>query len=145
MLASLWDLDTVIAALLTSRILVQFLAQILALQYMRKHRADIARPFRMWLYPLPGAIAFAGWSYIFLSSGWRYVAFGLLTLVAGAAAWWHMRASACTRRRQPPHSRTGAAVHSPYELTGEPAAAQSVHPACPQPQESSRIPLDSRQ
>ena len=33
---------------------------------MRKHRADIARPFRMWLYPIPSAIAFIGWSYIFL-------------------------------------------------------------------------------
>ena len=88
MLASLWDLDTVIAALLTSRILVQFLAQILALHYMRTRRAEIVRPFRMWLYPLPSAIAFAGWSYIFLTSGWIYVAFGLLTLAAGAAAWW---------------------------------------------------------
>jgi basic amino acid/polyamine antiporter, APA family len=86
-LASLFTLDQVISALMTSRILVQFLAQILALHYLRKHRVEIARPFRMWLYPLPGAIAFAGWSYIFLTSGWRYIAFGLLTLVAGAGAY----------------------------------------------------------
>ncbi|HUB31757.1 MAG TPA: amino acid permease [Bryobacteraceae bacterium] len=88
MVASLWDLDTVIAALLTSRILVQFLAQILALRYMRKHRQEIVRPFRMWLYPLPSVIAFVGWSYIFLTSGWVYVGFGVLTLAAGAGAWW---------------------------------------------------------
>jgi amino acid transporter len=88
MLASLWDLDAVISALLTSRILVQFLGQIAALHYMRKHRADIARPFRMWLYPIPSAIAFFGWSYIFLTSGWRYVEFGLLTLAAGSLAYW---------------------------------------------------------
>jgi amino acid transporter len=88
MLASLWDLDAVISALLTSRILVQFLGQIAALHYMRKHRADIARPFRMWLYPIPSAVAFIGWSYIFLTSGWRYVEFGLLTLAAGSLAYW---------------------------------------------------------
>jgi amino acid transporter len=88
MVASLWDLDAVISALLTSRILIQFLGQIAALHYMRKHRADIARPFRMWLYPIPSAIAFVGWSYIFLTSGWRYVGFGLLTLLAGSVAYW---------------------------------------------------------
>ncbi len=87
MLASLWDLDSVIAALLTSRVLVQFLAQIVALDYMRKRRRDIARPFGMWLYPLPSAIAFAGWSYIFATSGWRYVAFGLATLLVGCAVY----------------------------------------------------------
>jgi len=87
MAASLFSLDAVISALLTSRILVQFLAQIFALQYLRKHRREIERPFRMWLYPLPSAVAFAGWSYIFLTSGWRYIGFGLLTLVAGAGAY----------------------------------------------------------
>lgn len=87
MLASLFTLDEVISALLTSRILVQFLTQIVALHYMRQHRVDIARPFRMWLYPAPSAIAFAGWSYIFLTSGWRYIGFGLLTLVLGAGAY----------------------------------------------------------
>jgi basic amino acid/polyamine antiporter, APA family len=88
MLASLWDLDAVISALLTTRILVQFLGQIAALHYMRKHRAEIVRPFRMWLYPIPSAIAFIGWTYIFVTSGWRYVGFGLLTLVAGSVAYW---------------------------------------------------------
>ena len=50
--------------LLTSRILVQFLAQILALRYMRKHRPEIARPFRMWLYPLPPIVALVGFAYV---------------------------------------------------------------------------------
>jgi amino acid transporter len=78
----------VIAALLTSRILVQFIGQIFALAWLRKHRKDIDRPFRMWLYPIPSAIAFAGWTYIFLSSGWMYAAFGLLTLAAGVVVYW---------------------------------------------------------
>ncbi len=82
-IASLWPLDQVITALLTSRILVQFIGQIIALDYMRRHRPDIPRPFRMWLYPVPSLIALLGWTYIFVTSGWIYVSFGLLTLAAG--------------------------------------------------------------
>ena len=85
--ASFWELDTVIAALLTSRILIQFVGQIAALHYLRQHRRDVPRPFRMWLYPLPAAIALAGWIYIFATSGWKYVTFGLATLAAGIAAY----------------------------------------------------------
>jgi basic amino acid/polyamine antiporter, APA family len=86
--ASLWSLDAVISALLTSRILIQFLTQIVALHYLRTRRSDVERPFRMWLYPVPSAIAFLGWSYIFLTSGWGFAGFGILTLVAGVIAWW---------------------------------------------------------
>ena len=81
--ASLWPLDQVITALLTSRILVQFIGQIIALDYIRRHKPEIPRPFRMWLYPIPSVIALLGWMYIFATSGWVYVGFGLLTLAAG--------------------------------------------------------------
>ena len=74
--ASFFSLDAVISALLTSRVLVQFIAQIFALGRLRNHRPDIARPFRMWLYPVPSAIAFLGWTYIFLTSGWNSRASG---------------------------------------------------------------------
>jgi amino acid transporter len=86
-LGSLWTLDAVITALVTSRILIQFLAQIAALDYLRRHRPDVPRPFRMWLYPLPSTIAFLGWTYVFLTSGWIYAAFGVLTLAAGVAVY----------------------------------------------------------
>jgi amino acid transporter len=88
MVASMWDLDAVISALLTSRILVQFLGQILAVRYLRRHRPDVARPFRMFLYPVPSIVAFAGWTYIFVTSGWKYVTFGIATLVVGGAVYW---------------------------------------------------------
>jgi amino acid transporter len=87
-IGSLWSLDAVITALLTSRILIQFIAQIFALQYLRTHRGEIVRPFRMWLYPIPSVIAFIGWAYVFATSGWMFVGFGLLTLVAGILAYW---------------------------------------------------------
>jgi amino acid transporter len=88
MVACLFTLDQVISALLTSRILVQFVTQIVALHYLRTRRLDIPRPFRIWLYPLPSLIALAGWTYVFGTSGAVYIAFGLLTLVAGAGAYW---------------------------------------------------------
>jgi len=86
--ASMFTLDAVISALLTSRILVQFLTQVYALHYMRKHRPEIRRPFRMWLYPMPSVIALVGWTYVFATSGARYIVFGILTLIAGAGAYW---------------------------------------------------------
>ncbi len=86
--ACFWTLDDVITALVTSRILIQFIAQIFALVYLRRTRPEMPRPFRMWLYPLPGAIAFAGWVFLFLTSGWKFAGFGVLTLVAGVGAYW---------------------------------------------------------
>ena len=87
-IASMWSLDAVISALITSRILIQFIGQIVALDYLRKHRADVRFPFRMWLYPLPSVIAFLGWTYIFVTSGWIYIGFGFLTLLAGVMVYW---------------------------------------------------------
>jgi hypothetical protein len=47
-------------AMLTGRILIQFIAGVFAVHYLRKHRPDIERPFKTWLYPLPNAIALLG-------------------------------------------------------------------------------------
>jgi len=66
---------------------VQFVGQIFALHYLRTRRQDIARPFRMWLYPLPTVIAFIGWVYIFATAGWGFAGFGVLTLAAGAVTY----------------------------------------------------------
>ena len=87
MAASLWNLDAVISALITSRILIQFIGQIVALHYLRKHQPDMPRPFRMWLYPVPSVVACAGWAYIFLTSGQQFIWFGLLTLAVGIAVY----------------------------------------------------------
>jgi amino acid transporter len=84
--ASFFTLESVISALLTARILVQFIGQICALMWMHRHRTDVAWPFRMWLYPVPALVALAGWVYIFVTAGWVYIAFGLLVLASGVAA-----------------------------------------------------------
>jgi len=85
--ASFWTLDAVISALITSRIIIQFVGQIVALHRLHKYWPQDSLPFRMWLYPVPSIIALLGWAYIFVTSGWVYVAFGLLTLLLGVAVY----------------------------------------------------------
>ena len=84
---SFFTLDDVIPALLTTRILVQFMGQIWALHRLRS-QPGFEMPFRMWWYPVPSIIAFLGWLYIFSTSGGKFIAFGILTLLVGIAAWW---------------------------------------------------------
>jgi hypothetical protein len=83
---SFFTLGDVISALLTSRIVVQFMGQVAALHLLRR-RPGFVLPFRMWLYPLPSIIALVGWSYIFSTSGWRFAAFGMATLALGVVAY----------------------------------------------------------
>ncbi len=83
--AAFFKLDQVVSALITTRILVQFMGQIFAIPLLRKKFPDSARPYKMWLYPLPAVIAFLGWAFVFTTSGWGYVSVGVLTLAAGVA------------------------------------------------------------
>jgi amino acid transporter len=82
-LCSTISLGAVIDALLTTRILVQFMGQIGALWLLRRTRPDIALPFRMWLYPVPTLVALAGWLFLFATSGAQVILFGLATLALG--------------------------------------------------------------
>jgi len=59
----LFRLADVVTALVVIRIMTQFLAQTLGVIVLRTTRPDFPRPFRMWLYPLPALLAFAGYVY----------------------------------------------------------------------------------
>jgi amino acid transporter len=59
----LFRLADVVTALVVIRILTQFLAQTLGIMILRSTRPDFPRPFRMWLYPVPAALAFLGYIY----------------------------------------------------------------------------------
>ena len=80
---SFFDLQSVIDALITSRILVQFIGQLFAVTLLRRHRPEMGRPFRIWLYPLPNLIALVGWIFIFATTDWRVICFGLGSLLLG--------------------------------------------------------------
>jgi len=93
--ASFFSLDAVINVFVTSRILVQFLAQIAAASRLRSQGARNPG-FRMILYPLPSLIALVGWVYIFATSDIDYGLGAVAMLAAGIvayAAW-----SRCGRR-----------------------------------------------
>jgi amino acid transporter len=95
LLWSFFDLANVINALITTRILEQFIAQVFAVMLLRA-RPDQPRPFRMWLYPLPCLLALAGWLYVYATSGGLYIALGLATLVVGVGVFllWSWRTGA---------------------------------------------------
>jgi amino acid transporter len=85
-LGSFFALGDVISALLTSRILIQFMGQIAALHILRR-RAGFVLPFKMWLYPVPSIVALAGWTYVFATSGWGFAGLGIATVAAGVVAY----------------------------------------------------------
>jgi len=87
MIACVYPLDALISALMVIQIVTQFIPQVIAVTMIRRHRPDIARPFRMWLYPLPSVLAFCGWSWILLSSGWKFIAMGFAILIVGISAY----------------------------------------------------------
>jgi basic amino acid/polyamine antiporter, APA family len=81
-----FDLQKVINALITTRILEQFVAQIIGVMILRRTRPDWPRPYRIWLYPLPCVIALIGWLYLYWSAEWFSIVVGLVSLLAGLAA-----------------------------------------------------------
>jgi amino acid transporter len=80
---SFFDLQSVINALITTRILEQFVGQIVGVVLLRRLQPGRPRPYRMWLYPLPCLLALVGWLYLYVAAGRLYVALGLVTLSAG--------------------------------------------------------------
>jgi amino acid transporter len=82
-LACLLSLGIVIDALIATRILVQFIGQVAGVIRLRRTRPDMPRPYRIWLYPLPTVVAFAGWLFVFLTTDPRVIAFGVGILALG--------------------------------------------------------------
>jgi len=85
--ACLMTLDVVINALIVIQVLIQFMAQIVAVTLIRRNRPDIVRPYRMALYPVTSIIAFLGWLYILIASGLPYILAGFALLVFGIAVY----------------------------------------------------------
>ena len=87
MVACLFELGTVISALLTSRILIQFVSQIVTV-FLLRTRAEGSRRlvFRMPWFPVPAVLALVGWLFVFGTSEWIVLAYGLGTLQLGLEA-----------------------------------------------------------
>jgi amino acid transporter len=85
-IGSFFDLTTVINMLLAVSILIQSVAQVIALTVLRHRQPNLPRPYREWLYPIPSVIALVGWLYVYYSSGWLPIALSLAWIVAGIIA-----------------------------------------------------------
>jgi amino acid transporter len=104
LVASFFDLQSVIDALVTTRVIEQFLAQAFGVMLLRRLRPDLPRPFRVWLYPLPCLLALAGWLYVYCTAGRPFILLGLATLAAGLAAFllWSRHTGGWPFRAAPP-------------------------------------------
>ena len=84
-LFSLLDLREVIGSLIATRVLLLFLPQTIAFFVLRRKAPEMKRPFRMWLYPVPGIISIAGWLGVLATSEPRSLIFAAGTFVVGSA------------------------------------------------------------
>ncbi|NJD11382.1 MAG: amino acid permease, partial [Gemmatimonadetes bacterium] len=85
-LAGFFSLGVVIDALIVTRILVQFMGQVFGVMALRRHAPHLARPYRMWLYPVPALVALLGWIFVFATASPRVIGFGLGVLALGVLA-----------------------------------------------------------
>src|SRR6202165_1030197 len=78
-------LADVIAALVVIRITLQFLMQAIGVIILRIREPNLARPFRMWLYPVPALAAIVGFIFILISRTGSLVQlrYALLILLTG--------------------------------------------------------------
>ncbi len=87
MLFCVLQLADLVAALVTIRIVLQFLMQQVGLIVLRIRRPEMERPFKVWLYPLPPLAAIAGFLFILFSrpNFARELLIALAVLISGTA------------------------------------------------------------
>jgi amino acid transporter len=82
-LACLFSLESLITALIVTQTVLQFAGQCVAVMFLRRQSRDTKDCYRMPLYPLPALIALAGWTYIVVTSGLRFIGLAALFLLMG--------------------------------------------------------------
>jgi len=94
-LCSLLELDALINTVTVLYLMIAAVPIVPAVTALRRRRPDVARPFRMWLYPLPSLVAMSGWVFVIATSGWKYIALGLGVIAVGIGAYlWRARRAA---------------------------------------------------
>ena len=85
-ICTMFPLQMVIDALVTTRILIQFIGQAAAVVLLRRRLPGYLFPFRMWLYPLPCLIAVVGWTFVFATTDFTIILAGVGMLWLGLIA-----------------------------------------------------------
>lgn len=86
-LACFVSLEGLISALIVSQTLLQFMGQCVAVILLRRKKSETDETYRMPLFPIPALLALCGWTYIVVTSGVRYIAMGLILMLAGVLAY----------------------------------------------------------
>ena len=83
------QLVDLVAALVVIRILLQFLLQQVGVMVLRRTQPELARPFKIWLYPMPPLVAIVGFLYILFSRPHfaREIIFALVVVLTGTATY----------------------------------------------------------
>lgn len=81
--ALLFKMKEVISAIITMRIIVQFLSQAVGVTLWRK-RSDESRPWTMPLFPLPVVLSIAIWLFLFFTAEWIFILGALGIIAIGA-------------------------------------------------------------
>jgi amino acid transporter len=81
---SLGKLPDVIGSLVATRVMIQYLPQAVGLFVLRFRQPELKRPFRMWLYPVPGIISILGWLYILGTAAAKSLIFAAVVFAAGS-------------------------------------------------------------
>jgi len=84
---SLGNLSEVIGSLIAVRVLIQYLPQTAGFFVLRARQPELKRPFRMWLYPVPGIVSLLGWIYILATAARRSLIFAAAVFLAGTLAY----------------------------------------------------------
>jgi amino acid transporter len=82
-IGSFLDLGTLISVLIAVGILLQGIAQIVALSVLRRRQPGLHRPYKQWLYPVPSIIAVLGWIFVYVSAGILPIVLSLVWIAVG--------------------------------------------------------------
>ena len=85
--ACFMSLQWVIDALVTCRILIQFIGQIVAVLLLRKNAPNMPRPYKIWLYPIPCFIALIGWVFVYVTTDAEFILESLGAVFIGVIAY----------------------------------------------------------
>jgi fructoselysine transporter len=96
----LFKIKVVIIAIITMRILIQFIGQSVGLLRWHYLQPDDPRPYKMPLFPLPALISMSLWLFILFCSDWQYIAFAFAIIATGICLFF-LKEGLFSRSRRP--------------------------------------------
>ncbi|MBX7225160.1 MAG: APC family permease [Chitinophagales bacterium] len=84
-------LKEVITAIITMRILIQFISQAVGVILLHYRKPKVEMPFKMPLFPIPAILGICVWLFVFFSSEMKYMVGALLVILSGTILYFAKR------------------------------------------------------